>query len=388
MLGRGVGLVLSPTPVALPGQAGQAERQTAMKSADTPSAAAVWLLGAGVAILAARATGAPLYSPPAGVSYVVEYEGAADAYGTTSYPTGDHALDGNWTHHHTSDAWGPAPPATPWRPGDGNNMGGAITMTDADGTTYLRIVDCSTTPPGTGSYNNRKIGFYYENLPGVLDPGYPLLTFGCSLHVRWRLPAELVDGLQGPDGKEIDNDGRGIITLQQNLPSGWPEQQIGFSLAVKDVDTGAGTPPATVPENGLLMNNLVTSPSREPQVDLGEDGTMNLVPLDVTQWHEMWLEIWGDGTGGGTHRVQLYLDGSLTPQVIHLTAGRKVETDPSLGANAAALAMLHNQSRKTGMIDIDFVKLVQGPWAPVPEPTALGLLALGGLGVLLRRRHM
>ena len=68
-----------------------------------------------------------------------------------------------------------------------------------------------------------------------------------------------------------------------------------------------------------------------------------------TDWHEFWVTIQGDTSGGGTHRVDVYMDGSTTPTTFHVTSG----TGEDEGRDY--LVMEQGATPQSGALDIDFV---------------------------------
>jgi hypothetical protein len=76
-------------------------------------------------------------------------------------------------------------------------------------------------------------------------------------------------------------------------------------------------------QSGLMMNNLNgVAVSGDVDPYNFEPGIENVFAVaDWSQWHEFWITINADSSGGGTHRVRVYADGSLTPVVFDVTAG-------------------------------------------------------------------
>ena len=80
---------------------------------------------------------------------------------------------------------------------------------------------------------------------------------------------------------------------------------ISFSLAM-DTDEG------DISGNGLTMNkrNGTAISANVDSYDAG--GTENtLTGFDPTQWHEFWIQIVKDTSGGGTHKVTIWMDGDV-----------------------------------------------------------------------------
>ena len=105
--------------------------------------------------------------------------------------------------------------------------------------------------------------------------------------------------------------------------------------------------------------------------------------LTPTQWHEFWITIAAGGTG--THLVNIYADGSLTPTVFNVTAGSG--TDFSGGYLGLGLG----STPQSGAVDVDFFSYKAGVLAPdrdgeAPAPATVTLLAVGITGLAYQRR--
>jgi hypothetical protein len=121
--------------------------------------------------------------------------------------------------------------------------------------------------------------------------------------------------------------------------------------------------------NGLLACDLITLP-----------GTVNLLPLDPTTFHEFWITIQGSQgvPGSGTHTVSVYTDGSVTPAVFHVTAGTGSDlssTSPastnfttSLATNYLSLGC--PSSLAIGALDVDYFGYKPGVFVPIAANTA------------------
>ncbi|MBN2270694.1 MAG: PEP-CTERM sorting domain-containing protein [Sedimentisphaerales bacterium] len=296
----------------------------------------------------------------AGGGIIYNYNGSADAPGSGSVFD---ALDGTWSHNNGSDEW------------DGTGIGagrpgGASSLTLGTDT-FLRIQDTGDPRDyGMPDPSNRKIYFGHDlTADGVSDT---FLDDGITLAFRARLstPPPLDDlhpdgggGIvpfpAGGDGYLIHDGGKGSIGLHQNAGG-----TISFSL-VTEAD-GQGM----LNSGGLIMNNLNGS-SVTGDVDSGETGTLNFLPLDdPTVWHDFIISIFAGGMG--THVADISVDGG--PSVsFYLTAGSGNDFD-----GISYLGIGQGSTGQSGAIDIDYVSVI-------PEPATLALLGLGGL--MLRRRR-
>ncbi|MBN2269355.1 MAG: PEP-CTERM sorting domain-containing protein [Sedimentisphaerales bacterium] len=296
----------------------------------------------------------------AGGGIIYTYNGSADAPGSGS---AFDALDGTWSHSNGSDEWD-ATAIGLGRPG------GAMSLTvGAD--TFLRIQDTGDPRDyGMGDPgSNRKVYLAHDLTADGLSDTF--LNEGITLAFRARLSTSpplddlhpdggggIVPFPASGDGYLIHDGGKGSIGLHQNAGG-----TISFSL-VTEAD-GQGM----LNSGGLIMNNMNGS-AVTGDVDSGEAGALNFLPLDPTVWHDFIIDIIAGGTG--THIVGISVDGG--PSVgFNLTAGSGNDYD---GINYLAIGQ--GSTGQSGAIDIDYVSVI-------PEPATLALLTLGGL--LLRRRR-
>ena len=228
--------------------------------------------------------------PPGGWAYAYEANAGDDQTPDAA------ALDGTWNHNNGSDAWDLS--GVGGTLGSANKPGGVMIVGDG-GASWLRIQDAGNptkypVPGGSGNYtdpSNRKLYFYHD----LAAHGAPstILDGGVTLYFRVRVPTdEPIDPLHpdspigivpypaGGDGYAIHDNGKGSIGIKQAAGG-----IISFSLATQ-AESGAGE---------LLTNNLNGKvPSAD--VDTGEAGTRNAVPLDTTSWHDVWVTV-SKGTG-------------------------------------------------------------------------------------------
>lgn len=330
------------------------------------------------------------YSDPAGGwAYSYTGDGAAAGSGAWNSAASDadafDALDGTWGHTNDSDLW------------DGTYSSSTGGLKSENG--YLTIAD----RVGTSGAANSKL-YLAHDISSEGGASSTVIDDGVTLSFRTRLTPEF------NDGAEIRSSGHGMFGINQKkyhaaVPDVWSNdnagEKIGFSLIkASDYSTSRFPDPATR-KSGLVMNNLVPGgvPSKgvdtdDPQAPAG----LNVLQMEestLTDWHEFWITIAADTSGGGTHRVGIYMDGSLIENVFHVTASIGLNDYPSFdpgqpGAGTVwrnYLAMGNCRTGQNAAFDVDFFSWKSGVHAPVPEPAAAGLLGLGGLLLLKRRRR-
>ncbi len=135
---------------------------------------------------------------------------------------------------------------------------------------------------------------------------------------------------------------------------------ISFSLA-QDVDTGMG--------DGLLMNNL-NGPGISGAVDgLSDGGEINVVELDVTEWHEFWINI--EIGEIGTHVVTIYVDDADTEHCFEVTAG----DGSDFGCSYLSMGLIGTAFN--GAMDVDFYRYTE-ELVPPEDPPMKGPLFVRG----------
>lgn len=309
---------------------------------------------------------APDELPDVGVAYQGEWDYAYDGSQDSNDAVG--ALDGAWDHTQ-NDRWDGSGPGE-----EGTAPGGLKSITEGD-VTYLRVQDAGD-PRGLGfddAVSNRKMSLNRDvrgddiNRETFLDDGF---TF--SFRARLATDGPLDDVTFGGDqeawpeggrGSDIDFDGTGFITLAQGPGN-------AFSFALADPIVGLQDIPEDIrPEvGGLIMNNLVGSePSNSIDTqEITSEDELNLHPVaDLTDWTEFWITIEADTSGGGTHKVDIYTDGSTEASTYHITisAANRFEEFcicPSFTSGATA-------------VDVDFMAYSNGVQAPTvrtdqPDP--------------------
>lgn len=350
---------------------------------------------AAVALLAtARLLGQNVvYSNPlGGWGYVYTGDAAAAGSGGTIFDS----LDGSWNH---SSATGPGD-SDNW---DGSAIGGTLGPGNAPGgvqlgiagsTTYLRIQDPGN-PVGYSAPYNNTIAFG-RNLTGLVNDNF--LNTGVTLSFRVRVPTDALDTrtiLGSPsayptltgDGYGTFGNGLGAFYVKNSSGTGPISGDGGIRPGAIGFGLSAGGDQFPTNGVGLVMNNL-NGDVLLNRVDSGEAYVSeNFLPLaDATVWNEFWITILAnDATvGNGTHTVSIYANGSLIPTVFNVTGGNNNQDYQQMASMGMALA--HNDG--SGAMDVDFFGVKDGIWTPqaAPEPTVMGLAALGALALVVRAR--
>ncbi len=328
----------------------------------------VWLMIMVICLAAAAQAGVDYAEPAGGWFYIMQ--GDSDV---VELANGWYEDNTEWDGGGIETVLGTAP-ALP-------QPGGVEYVVDGD-VTYLRIQDAGDTRDygwGTNSRDNRKMCFWRNLSDDGLSAaaGDTLLDDGVTLSFRARLSTTAAggplndayfNGGGGPvawptlgDGHEIHNSGNGMIGIHQKFPIDAADDDgavIAFSLT-------------SIPDNdrthdvvGLTMSGLSgTTPSGT--VDTGDSGaTRNYTTaFDTTEWHEFWITIIADTSGGGTHKVIVYMDGELAGgQEFHVTAGH----GDNSGNKPAFLQVGSTNSDDAMAVDIDFLAYKPGVHAPVP----------------------
>jgi hypothetical protein len=204
-------------------------------------------------------------------------------------------------------------------------------------------------------------------------------------------------------GYPMHDNARGMFYVVQQNDAVGTDGAIAFSLMTSaDADlycsspTGCNADLSANRRGGLVMNNL-NGNSASNDVDTFDPGTLNLLEIPDDQlddWHEFWITIVTNGADPGTHRVNVYMDGSTTSTTFNVTVSGN---DQAEYINDAWLAMGLSSSDLFGSVDIDFYAYQLGVIAPVaagsslggvPEPLASTLAIIGTLSIAggVRRR--
>jgi len=296
-----------------------------------------------------------------GVEYAEPLGGWTYIYtGDAGVPGADFtALDGTWSHDNGSDEWDETEIGT-------GRPGGINILSDGD-VTFVRLQD--TGDPRDHGQNdpgsNRKIFFGHSITEEIGAVGDTLLDDGVTISFRARISTTPpLDDLHlpgggapspwpaGGDGYFCHDTGKDVFGIHQS--SGTAKVSLALSLA-SESDFLEG-------KQGLTMNSINgTSPVGEVDIQDSE-GTLNIMEIDdLTVWHEFWITIQADTSGGGTHKVNVYMDGSSTSSEFHVTAGtgNSDYTDTYLGLGVGA-------TPQSGAVDVDFFGYKEGLIAPAP----------------------
>jgi hypothetical protein len=341
-----------------------------------------------------------LYSDPAG-GWAYQYNG-----GIANPTTSDRAkLDGTWSagtgqNYDGSEIGGILAAGS-------NAPGGAAALVEGE-VDFLRLQDPgdprSTISPATqfsdAQGSNRRIKLV-RNLgsgAGGLGLGTTLLDTGVTLSFRARLSTAatgVVDdsypagtpnpGLNpneqggqasatwapGGNGAVTSTQGNGMFSIRQSDGGG---KLISFSLALSTDDDHYGPSGTNLLTSSGLVTNLKTGTTVPPlpnnqnvDVSIGSPvagATVNVVPISdssLVNWHEFWITIVGDTSGGGTHKVRVYMDGSFTPTVFDVTAGN----GGSGSSFADVLALGDASTAQMWAFDTDFLAIKAGVSSPV-----------------------
>ena len=308
----------------------------------------------------------------AGVSYLDPAGGWTYVYtGDQCATTFSACLDGTWHHYDAgsgaSDAWDGSAPGEVGVSPSAPAPGGAGIFAEGE-TTFLRLQDCGDPRDGGWSDpSNRKITLAHNitaeaaNAASILDDGVTL-SFRARIPTTGPLDPIYPDGGGGPEswtpsGYNIHDDGYGVFGIKQGT-SGLGI--VCFSLAM-DADEG------DISGNGLTMNKRAGTSVTGDVDSYDSGGTENtLTGFDPTEWHEFWIQIVGDTSGGGTHKVTIWMDGDFQdPQTFHVTAGSKHED--AGGGWSGYLVMSLGRTAIRGSQDVDFFGYKSGLHDPRPS---------------------
>jgi hypothetical protein len=262
------------------------------------------------------------------------------------------SLDGSWDHNNGSDHW------------DGSAIGagtpGGVSTLDG----FLRLQD----PGDPRDYampdaSNRNLYFGHSITNEIGAAGDAILDTGVTVSFRARVPtAPPLDNLHpdggagiaawpaGGDGYLGHSGGKANFGIRQLTG----DKIISFSLALASDSAFLGG------KSGLVLNSLNgTSPSGT--VDAGEnEGTLNILELDPTVWHEFRITIEPDVSATGTHLVKVYLDRSPVSSNFIVTAGNGNDYNDSY------IALGLGSTAQSGAFDVDYFSYKPGISAPAP----------------------
>jgi len=274
-------------------------------------------------------------------------------------------LDGTWDHDNGSDQWDESE--------IGAGMPGGISALNEGAVNYVRMQDTGDPRDHGGSDpSNRKVWLTHQLIDDgvdeitaddILTSGGITLSFRARLATGSPLDDLLIDGgaagpwPEGGSGYGPHNGGKGSFGIHEEEGG---DQTISFCLALAEEEYTNVTDHMGG-KQGLVMNSLNgTSPSGSVDAQDNE-GTPNILELDPTQWHEFWITIEPDTSGGGTHKVNVYADGSSTATEFHVTAGDGGDESYSY------ILLGFGSTNQSGAMDVDFFAYKEGIIIPAPS---------------------
>ncbi len=347
--------VRSDAAVSITPDPGPISTVNGMGSVDvSPASSTTYTLTASAGGDEEMATATVLVLAPSGGSFA-DPPGGWDC----QYDGGTDPLTIGWDHDNGSDEF------------DGTTIGagtpGGAGVFDEQGVSFLRMQD-SGDPRGNGFPDPgsvRKV-FFTKDLTNDLSPGYNPLDQGVTIYFRARVPVPNgtpLDPYNGNaatpwaatgDGYAVHDGGKSTFGIRQ--ASG--DMIVSFALSTTLIGSAGGDYSAG---EGLTMNKLNgTVPSGDVDATDGA-GTPNLLPLEVQNWQDVWITIEADTSGGGTHRADIYVNGSAGATSFHVTAGNgndEETTYATMGLGATP---------QSGAVDIDFFNIKEGVHVPAPS---------------------
>ncbi len=142
--------------------------------------------------------------------------------------------------------------------------------------------------------------YFTKDLTNVFSPNYSPLTDGVTMSFRTRVAT--------PDTGPLDDmhpDG-GAITPWPALGSGYALHNDGKSVFC-------------IRDNSATPGSICFAPSTESQ-GLTMNGSL-VLPMVPHEWQDVWVTVEADTSGGGTHRLDIYLNGETTPTRFHVMPG-------------------------------------------------------------------
>ena len=382
-----------------------------------------------------------------GVNDVSEFDSEINALdGTFLHNQGD-KWDGSAPGDPLSDPTVSASPAVSLTGRQGTSPGGAGVFSEGD-VSYVRVQDAGNpephgwiqglSDPALIPYpadspddpinTNRRVYFGHDMTQDVpegesLDE-LVMTNTGITISFRMRIPdsGPLDDVYLEVDGDDPDTDpdvipwfqdspngrgtpmtnGRGTINVAQNDPTN-VDTQVGFSLVTSTDITGfcaenTGSLCTGTGSGGLIMNNLNgNAPSNN--IDSESNGTLNILEIsddDLNEWNEFWITLENNGPIEGNIEVNVYMNGSTTPDTFQVTLA-SMNNAVYAGENNPFLDFGISDNAGFGSFDLDFLSYQIGVIAPTAAPASLGaaavpeasslILLASAAGITLARRR-
>ena len=294
-------------------------------------------------VLSGQLGGGDFSSPVGGWNY--EFNGDVDP------------ISVEWTHDNGSDAWDESDFSS--------GVPGGAEILDEGIENFLRIQDTGDPRShGFSDPSNRKF-YFIKDLTNVLSDGYSPLVDGITMNFRARVPVpgndlpldehhssdgSKTDWTETGDGYAIHDGGKGSFSIRDSLSG----QLISFAISTESVGPGGDYSGG----EGLTMNRL-NGINTSTDVDSNDSsGEENLLPIEPRVWNNFWITIEEDDSDTGTHKVDIYLNGSNTPTTYYVTSGNGSD------ASYTYIAMGLGATPQSGAIDIDFFNIKEGIEVP------------------------
>ena len=294
-------------------------------------------------VLSGQLGGGDFSSPVGGWNY--EFNGDVDP------------ISVEWTHDNGSDAWDESDFSS--------GAPGGAEILDAGIENFLRMQDTGDPRShGFGDPSNRKF-YFIKDLTNVLSDGYSPLVDGITMNFRARVPVpgndlplddhhssdgSKTDWTETGDGYAIHDGGKGSFSIRDSLSG----QLISFAISTESVGPGGDYSGG----EGLTMNRL-NGINTSTDVDSNDSsGEENLLPIEPRVWNNFWITIEEDDSDTGTHKVDIYLNGSNTPTTYYVTSGNGSD------ASYTYIAMGLGATPQSGAVDIDFFNIKEGIEVP------------------------